>query len=86
MKINLGKKIESIAEDKISGGLGDKDDVKSLASHHDVPEELIELMIDWGIKVEMEHTDDKEIAKEIAMDHIKEDPIYYVKLKEMESE
>lgn len=85
MKINLVEKLESIAEDKISGGLGDKDDVKTLASHHDVPEELIELMIDWGIKVEMEHTDDKDIAKEIAIDHLKEDPVYYVKLKEMEN-
>ena len=33
-----------------------------------------------GIEVEMEHTDDPEIAKEIAMDHLAEDPQYYSKV------
>jgi hypothetical protein len=37
-----------------------------------------------GIKVEMEHTDDIEVAKEIAMDHLAEDPNYYTKLKRIE--
>jgi hypothetical protein len=37
-----------------------------------------------GIKVEMEHTTDKEVAKEIAMDHIYEDPKYYDKLSKIE--
>ena len=34
-----------------------------------------------GIKVEMEHTTDEEVAKEIAMDHLTEDPAYYDKLE-----
>lgn len=38
-----------------------------------------------GIKVEMEHTDDPKIAKEIAMDHISEDPTYYDKLSQIEA-
>lgn len=46
-----------------------------------------------GIKVEMEHTGGKgvnqglarEIAREIAMDHLTEDPRYYDKLELMES-
>ena len=33
-----------------------------------------------GIAVEMEHTDDPEEAKRIAIDHLKEDPKYYSKL------
>ena len=33
----------------------------------------------------MEHTDDAEVAKEIAMDHLKEDEKYYDKLKTIES-
>lgn len=33
-----------------------------------------------GIKVELEHTRDREIAKEIAKDHLIEDPSYYLKL------
>lgn len=38
-----------------------------------------------GIKVELEHTTDQEIAKEIAKDHLKEDPKYYIKLRKMEN-
>jgi hypothetical protein len=34
-----------------------------------------------GLKVELEHTRDREIAKEIAKDHLAEDPAYYTKLK-----
>jgi len=36
-----------------------------------------------GIEVEMEHTEDPEEAKKIAMDHLAEDPQYYSKLDEM---
>jgi len=87
MKVSLDDKIElAINEDKFSGGLGDEATPESLASKHDCPLGLIELMIDWGIKVEMEHTDDETMAKEIALDHITEDPVYYVKLKQMEDE
>jgi hypothetical protein len=39
-----------------------------------------------GVKVEMEHTSDKEIAKRIALDHLSELPNYYTLLKKMESE
>lgn len=37
-----------------------------------------------GQKIEMEHTKDPEVATEIAMDHLTEDPRYYTKLKRME--
>jgi len=37
-----------------------------------------------GLEVEMEHTTEPEIAKEIAKDHLVEDPDYYIKLKQME--
>jgi DNA-directed RNA polymerase alpha subunit len=37
-----------------------------------------------GVKVEMEHTDNKEIAKKIAKDHLDEFPDYYVELAKME--
>lgn len=42
--------------------------------------------IEMGIKVEMEHTDDKDLAKEIAKDHLTEFPDYYTRLKKMEDE
>lgn len=34
-----------------------------------------------GIRVEMEHTDDLNVAKKIALDHIAENPFYYTALK-----
>ena len=36
--------------------------------------------LEMGTQQEMEHTDDPEVAKQIALDHIKEDPAYYSKL------
>ena len=39
-----------------------------------------------GIKVEMEHTGDPELAKKIALDHLAELEDYYTRLKKMESE
>lgn len=61
-------------EDKIPGGLADDK----------APEDFDPKALQQGIKVEMEHTDNPEIAREIAMDHLEEDPEYYKKLKEME--
>lgn len=63
-------KINRIKEDKLPGGLGDS---KPLSSFD--PEEVKK-----GIKVELEHTKDITIAKEIVSDHLSEDPKYYTKL------
>ena len=60
-------------KDKLPGGIGDGAKEGSFNS-----EQLAR-----GTKVEMEHTDDKEIAKEIAMDHLTEDPQYYDKLEKV---
>jgi hypothetical protein len=60
--------------DKVKGGLADKKTNKKYDKKQ----------IKMGIKVEMEHTDDPIIAREIAMDHLTEDPIYYTKLMKME--
>jgi hypothetical protein len=40
---------------------------------------------DEGMKVEMEHTDDKEVARQIAMDHLIENHNYYKDLAKMEA-
>lgn len=37
-----------------------------------------------GIKVEHEHTNDRAVAREIACDHLTEDPRYYTKLRAAE--
>ena len=58
-------------EDKIPGGRADKSD----------PSEFDQNQLAMGIKVEREHTKSDDIAREIAMDHLKEDPRYYTKLR-----
>ena len=47
-------------------------------------EHVYEDELRMGIKVEMEHTTDPEIAKKIALDHLKEDINYYTKLQTIE--
>jgi len=42
--------------------------------------------LEMGIKVEMEHTTDKAIARRIALDHLREIPDYYTRLLKMERE
>jgi hypothetical protein len=69
-------KLKEIFEDFVPGGLGDN------TSSDEVDSEQLKM----GIEIEMEHTDDPKIAKEIALDHLTEDPKYYTKLKKMEKE
>lgn len=64
-------------EEKVMGGKADDMSVKDLADKHNVDVRDIEKEIEVGVRIEMEHTDDKEIAREIAMDHIFEFPDYY---------
>ena len=71
---------------KIKGGLADGKTLADIASKHSVPLKLINQQYRMGIQVEREHTNDKEKASEIAMDHLWEDPKYYTKLRAMESE
>jgi hypothetical protein len=67
--------------------------IEDIAKKHDV--DLEELKIEWdkGTKVETEHTTEEgkeptseeiELAKKIAKDHLFEDPKYYTKLAEIE--
>jgi len=60
--------------DKLKGGLADKRK----------PEDFDQEQLKAGIKVEMEHTNDPDLAREIAMDHLTEDKDYYKKLKTIE--
>lgn len=60
--------------DKIHGGLADD----KTDSDFD-PQALAK-----GVKVEMEHTRYEAVAREIARDHLTEDPAYYDKLEKME--
>lgn len=79
-------KILAINEDVMPGGLADKETVESLAKKHGVSVDQIKSQVEKGTKVEMEHTDDPDVARETAMDHVFEDPKYYDKLAKMEKE
>lgn len=68
-KIKLKKR-----KDMIPGGLADKKQ----------PTDFDQEALKKGLKVELEHTSDSDIALEIAMDHLTEDPLYYDKLAKME--
>lgn len=61
--------------EKIAGGLAE-----GLPNYKYDPDQLYR-----GLMVEFEHTNDREIAEEIAKDHLTEDPNYYEKLAKMES-
>lgn len=79
--MKLSKLVRIVRADKLPGGLGDD----RPDSDFD-PEQLQK-----GIKVEMEHVggradkeEARELAKEIAKDHLTEDPKYYDKLETIE--
>jgi len=61
--------------DQLPGGLAD------LASSDEFDTRQLEM----GIEHEMEHTDDPDLAREIAMDHLIEDPLYYDHLQTLEA-
>jgi hypothetical protein len=61
-------------KDQIPGGLADHKSVSDFNQR-----DLVH-----GIKVELEHTNDPNIAMEIAKDHLTEDPLYYKKLARVE--
>lgn len=42
--------------------------------------------LEMGIEIEMEHTNNRDLAAEIAKDHLMEIPDYYTRLKRMEAE
>lgn len=56
-----------------------------LAKKHGVPLTQIMQQLIKGIRVELEHTTDKKLAKEIALDHLAELPDYYDRLQRAET-
>ena len=76
-------------EDYLRGGKADYETVEDLAFiYHkknggDYKKILnnLEKNLEMGLKVESEHTDKPEVAHEIALDHLAENPNYYKLLK-----
>lgn len=63
-----------LAKEELDGGMADGKSDK----------EFDKRQLQKGVKTEMEHTNDKKKAKEIAKDHLTEDKKYYNHLEEME--
>jgi len=62
--------------DRLPGGLADGNS----------PTQFDPKQLRMGMRVEMEHTNDPRLAREIAMDHLREFPNYYTMLLQMESQ
>ena len=90
------KKERYVQADKLEGGYADGMSIADLVTHHgddswasiqfESLEKKLKKELEMGVKVEMEHTNDDELATEIAMDHLYEIPDYYTRLKKMESD
>lgn len=70
----------------IKGGKADKMSVEDIAKKFNVSVDKIKAQIKKGIEIEKEHTNDKEKATEIAMDHVTEFPDYYDRIEKMEKD
>jgi len=69
-----GRIAKKACDDQIEGGLSDSK-----------PDDQFDLEeVEKGVKVEMEHTNDEKLAREIAKDHLAENDDYYKKLDVME--
>lgn len=70
----MSTRVGKLLEDMLPGGEGDN------KPDSDFDAEQLKI----GIEHEMEHTNDPLKAKEIAKDHLVEDPDYYKKLKKID--
>lgn len=86
LSLLAANRLRNLGEDAVKGGLADKMTDEDLAKKHGVSVKEIQAQIKKGEKVEMEHTNDKVLAGEIARDHVFEDPKYYDKLATIENE
>ena len=55
-----------------------------IAKKHKVEIDTLKKQLEKGVKVELEHTSDHAVAKEIALDHLSEFPDYYTRLDRVE--
>lgn len=76
---------QGFTEENLEGGVADGKTLQDIAKKHKVEVDILKKEFVQGIKIEMEHTNNKSKAKEITMDHLFEDPKYYTKLKKMEA-
>lgn len=83
--MSKSKKMQTTEAEKLKGGKADKMSLGDIAHKYKVDVEKLTHEFLKGVKVETEHTKNKDMAKEIAMDHLSEDPKYYSKLEKVEA-
>jgi len=81
MKIIITEAQYKKISDTIKGGISDYQSIESIAKKHKVSISKIESQLKIGVPTEMEHTKNKKLALEIALDHLMENPNYYSILK-----
>lgn len=69
---------------KLIGGLSDNMTLEDIAKKHNISFDKIKKQHEKGIKVELEHTNNKKLAAKIAKDHLVELPDYYDRLEKIE--
>jgi hypothetical protein len=74
----------AVQVDNIPGGLAKGMTLNDIAKHHNISPQTLKNEFIKGYAIEREHTTDINIAKEIALDHLYEDPNYYSKLSKIE--
>ena len=60
--------------------------VEEIAKKHRLEVSFVKNQLKMGIPIEHEHTKDKDLATDIALQHLDEIPDYYTRLKKMESD
>ena len=60
--------------------------VEQIAKKHRLEVSFVKNQLKMGIPIEHEHTKDKDLATDIALQHLDEIPDYYTRLKKMESD
>lgn len=71
-------------EEKESAPIKSHHSVEDIAKKHKIDVDSINDQLKMGIKIEKEHTNDTDTAKDIALQHLWEKPNYYTKLKKVE--
>ena len=65
--------------EQVMGGKADTMSLLDIAQMHGVPLKVIQREFGLGLKVEREHSDDPDTIREIARDHLVDNPRYYTK-------
>jgi hypothetical protein len=60
--------------------------IEQIAKKHRMDVSFVKRQLEMGIPIEHEHTQDRDLATDIALQHLDEIPDYYTRLKKMESD